>query len=347
MDHKYLGRTQTQVPVIGQGTMGVGGYYTEDSTRDEFYIRMLRKGMDSGLTFIDTAEAYGCGHSEVLVGRAIKNRRKDVFLATKVSPENLSFDSVLKAIEGSLNRLQTDYIDLYQIHWPNPAIPIEETLDAMELLRTEGKVRYVGVCNFSVDELKLANTILKNKIVSNQVEYNLFDRTAEEDILPYCEKEKITLIAYSPLDKGNINTALLQELSIKYNKTPAQIILKWITSRSQVIAIPKSANIRHIEENASISDFNLSANDTDIIDRIFQSTVSTLQLNEINVNRTGWSKFAPTAEDLAESIRRGAVLKPIRVKKINNSYELVEGKVRYWAQVIASGGKGSVRALIR
>lgn len=354
MKYKHLGNTKIKVPVIGQGTMGIGGYFTKDATRDDFYVRMLRKGIESGMTFIDTAEAYGQGHSEELVGKAIKNCRKKVFVATKVSPENLSYDSLIKAAEDSLRRLQTDYIDLYQIHWSNPAIPIEETLGAMERLIDDGKIRHAGVCNFSLDELKSANAIFKDKIVSNQVEYNLFDRTIEEDILPYCEKENITVIAYSPLDNGNFMNYgmlwMLEKIAKEYDKTASQIILNWLTSKSPVIAIPKATGDIHIEENASSMDFNLTHEDMEFINRTFWHPRNIIQMNLIKADKTGLDNLVPKAEDLAKNILSGATLKPVRVKKIQEpdyDYELVEGKVRYWARFIAMGANATIEALIR
>jgi len=357
MKYKQLGKTGIQVSAIGQGTMGIGGAFTEDSTRDDFYIDILKIGIEYGMTFIDTAEAYGAGHSEELVGQAVKNCRKDVFIATKVSPEYLAYDSVLKSAEGSLRRLQTDYIDLYQIHWPNPTIPIEETLRAMEQLVEDGKVRYVGVSNFSLKELKVANeAFTNNRIVSLQTEYNLFDRTIEEYLLPYCEQENISVIAYSPLDKGGMcgkeKLGVLQEIARRYNKTPAQIALKWLVSKPLVIAIPKAARINHIRDNASSTDFELAEEDIELISRTFTQSPVRIPTDRIKVDRHGLEKFVPSPNDLAKSIRDGVTLKPIRVVKSKNTsgqydYELVEGKVRYWAWFFAHNGEVPIWALVR
>lgn len=352
---KKLGNTEIEIPSIGIGTMGIGGYFTKDTSKDDFYIDAIRKSIDLGMTFIDTAEVYGDGYSEVLIGNAIKDhyRREDVFIATKVSPEHLDYDNVIKSAENSCLRLQTDYIDLYQIHWPNPAIPLKETLSGIRYLIHKGKIKYFGMCNFSLQELILVRKLareLKINIVSNQVEYNLFDRYIEKDILPYCEKEKITIIAYSPLDKGNISHYHeLENIAKKYNKTVAQVILRWLIRNDSVVVIPKATSIEHIKDNAS-SDFIMGPEDIEFIDRNFNSNYVEIPIERILVNTEGLDKFVPKPEDLAKSIKyEGMKLKPIRVKRVIGSsgtfgefdsydYQLVEGKVRYWSWIYAHGG---------
>lgn len=358
MEYKQLGKTDVLVSTIGQGTMGIGGYFTKDSTRDDFYIEMMRSGIEYGMTLIDTAEVYGAGHSEEVVGQAVKDYRKGIFIATKVSPEHLAYDSVLKSAEGSLQRLQTDYIDLYQIHWPNPTIPLAETLQAMEKLVKDGKVRYIGVANFSLTQLKTANEIFsKEGIAVIQVEYNLFDRTAEEDILPYCEQKGLSMIAYSPLDQGRVlsnrdKIKVMQGIAKKYNKTVAQVTLKWLVSKPPVIAIPKATTIKHIRENASATVFDLNEEDIELINMTFISPFVSIFPGRVRVGRDGLDKFIPNPEELAKDIQNGETLKPIRVVKSKDTsgkydYDLVEGKVRYWAWVVAHNGKVPIWALVR
>ncbi len=350
MRSKYLGNTNTVIPAIGAGTMGIGGYFTKDTGRDNYYIGVVRKSVDFGMNFIDTAELYGGGHSEELVGRAVARIRDKVFIATKVAPENLGYDDVIRSAEGSLRRLNTDYIDLYQIHWPNPAIPIKETLSAMEYLMEVGEILHVGVCNFSLRELdtakKLAN-ISGFDIVSDQVEYNLFDRSIEDDILPYCVKEKITVIAYSPLDKGDLVKYHkgLEGIARKYNKTVAQLILGWIVSHNNVIAIVKSENYTHIENNAS-ADFDISSEDIEFINKHFKTIIYEIPTDKIIANKDGVDKYKPRIMDLAQSLLSGTSMKPVRVRHIGNGmYELVEGKARYWAHIHAK--KILIKALVR
>lgn len=364
MIYKELGNTNIKIPSIGLGTMGIGGYFTKDVSKDNFYIDIIRRSIDSGMTFIDTAEIYGAGHSERLIGETIYRyyRREDVFIATKVSPEHLKYDDVIKSVENSCARLKTDYIDLYQIHWPNPIVPLKETLSAMKRLLNEEKVKHVGVCNFSLKELMVARNLsneLGFDIVSNQVEYNLFDRLIENDILPYCKDNNITIIAYSPLDNGKFKDYSyygdLYNIARKYNKTVSQLILKWLISHKNVVVIVKSEN--HIENNASASDFDMSKEDIEFINNNekFKTAILEIPTEKILASNEGLTKFVPSIQDLARSISSGISLKPIRVKQLySNSgdneytYKLVDGKIRYWAHVYANNGKNSlIKALVR
>jgi aryl-alcohol dehydrogenase-like predicted oxidoreductase len=250
VEYRRLGKTGERVSTIGMGTWKMGSYSTSEERVKQ--LQALKRGIELGINLIDTAEMYGAGRSEELVGAATKDTRKDLFIASKVSPGNLRHDDVIRACHGSLRRLGTPYLDLYQIHWPNPDIPIGETMSAMGELVEEGAVRFVGVSNFSVSETEEARAALSRAdIVSNQVEYSLADRRVERDILPYCTREKITLIAYSPLARGNIAHSIPEEVLSKYNMTPAQVMLNWVTRDTNVVAIPKAASIAHLEENAA------------------------------------------------------------------------------------------------
>jgi len=274
LEFKRLGRTDVMISAIGMGTWGIGGFSAPDYKYDEMAIRALRRGIELGITLIDTAEMYGGGHSEEVVGMAIKGLREKVFIATKVWYTNLRYDDVLRSAEKSLKRLQIDTIDLYQVHWPNPHIPLSETMRAMERLVLDGKVRFIGVSNFSVKLMEEARAALsKIDIVSNQVEYSLLSREVEDDILPYCEKEDITLIAYSPLGRGNIlndpRSKILREVAKKYNKTLVQVALNWLIAKKPVVAIPKAINLSHVEENVNAAGWRLSDEDLELLSRVF------------------------------------------------------------------------------
>lgn len=248
---KELGATGERVPELAQGTWGYKGG-----------VDALRQGLDLGCRFIDAAEAY---RNETIVGEAIQGVRSEVFLASKVSPLNFRYEAVIKAAELSLARLKTDYLDLYQLHWPNYTIPLSETMAAMEKLVESGKVRFIGVCNFSVDELQRAQQHLSNaRIVANQVRYSLLDRSPEQELLPYCEANGISLLAYSPLGTGMSNiveadkTNVLGRLAGELNKTMAQVALNWCISHPSIIAIYKAQQAEHVRENCAASGWYLT-----------------------------------------------------------------------------------------
>jgi diketogulonate reductase-like aldo/keto reductase len=223
----------------------------------------LRAGIELGAFFIDTAESYG---SEPIVGEAIQGIRNRVFLASKVSPRHFRYRDVIKAAECSLKQMNTDYLDLYQLHWPNYTIGIAETVSAMERLVEMGKIRFIGVSNFSVSELQQAQAKLsKCRIVSNQVRYSLLDRSPESGMLAFCKSNRISLLAFSPLGTGfaGIRAAdpddVLGKISAETGKTRVQVALNWCLSPSPVIAIFKSENIEHVREDCAASGWRLTA----------------------------------------------------------------------------------------
>jgi len=268
MDYVMLGKSVLSVPVLGMGTWGDGFRPGGSVSRS---VDALRKGLDLGMVLIDTAESYGLGFSEKVVGEAIKGRRDEVIVATKVSASNLGYDDILRSAEKSLKRLNTKFIDLYQVHSPSSSIPVDETMRAMEHLIDEGKIRSIGVSNFSVDQIKDAQEALsKCELASNQVKYSLLDREIEFDILPYCQREKITVIAYTPIAGGEVLTmrisGRLREIGDKYGKTSIQVALNWLLTKPGVIAIPKALNVAHLEENAGAVGWTLSNEDISILE---------------------------------------------------------------------------------
>ncbi len=260
-----------KIPVLGLGTWNIGGGLTPDYSRDDESVESIRMAISMGYTHIDTAQMYGDGHTEELVGRAIKPfRREELFITTKVWSNNLRYRDVLEKLEGSLRRLGTEYVDLYLIHWPNPSVPLEETFRAFNDLVGEGKIRYSGVSNFEIVQLKEAQRLSVVPIANNQVEYNLLNREPERTgMLEYCRKEGILITAYEPLGKG----ALLSDLSIKkvarkYGISPAQVAIYWLLQKPGVITIPKSVNEMHLRENLSVFDLSISREDMEFLDRI-------------------------------------------------------------------------------
>ncbi len=251
--------------MVGLGTWGLGGGMGVDRSHDDEAVEALRLGLDRGMNLIDTAEMYAAGHSEEIVGRTIQGRKDSPIIASKVSPSHFSYDQVLRSAGNSLQRLGLKKIDLYQLHWPNPRIPISETMKAMEKLVQDGLIQYIGVSNFSVKQMEDAQQALsREQLVSNQVEYSLLDRSVEEEILPYCKKEKVTVIAYSPLAQGRIpkgkgkSFKVLDEIAASLGKTRNQVALNWLLHHESVVVIPKAISQEHIRENATAFDSSLS-----------------------------------------------------------------------------------------
>src|SRR5712692_1005087 len=268
MQFRPLGRTHESIPVVGLGTWGIGGEMGPDSSRDEAGIQALRLGLDLEMKFIDTAEMYGAGHSEEVVARALQGRHDRVFVASKVSPRHFAYDDVLAAAKWSLKRLGLKQMDLYQLHWPNSRIPISETMRAMEKLVKDGLTRHIGVSNFSVEQMKEAQQSLSHeKIVSNQVEFSLVDRNVEAGIMQYCQKEGLTVIAYSPLGQGKIprgrgpSFKILDEIAGRLGKSRNEVALNWVLQHESVVAIPKAADIDHVKENAEAAEWKLGPDD--------------------------------------------------------------------------------------
>ena len=255
-----------RIPVLGLGTWGMGGRDTANRSRDEAEIAALRLGIDLGITHIDTAEYYGAGHAEELVGKAIEPYdRDDLFITTKVWRNHLHHDDLIASMKASLKRLDLDYFDLYLIHWPSQEVPLKETMGALEHCAEEGYTRLIGVSNFSASLFEKAQSHLRgHQIVADQVEYSLTEQGPKNNLLPLCRKYDSTLIAYTPLDKGRLarpGRAILDELAEKYGKTQAQVSLNWLISQENVVAIPKASNPAHLRDNVGAVGWRLSFND--------------------------------------------------------------------------------------
>ncbi len=251
------------IPKIGYGTWNVGGGMSADYSQAGRAVRAIRSALEIGYTHIDTAEMYASGHTEELVARAIRASsvdRSQLFLASKVWHTNLRYSDVLQACENSLRRMETDYLDLYLIHWPGNT-PLEETSRALNELHAAGKIRHIGVSNFELDLLQRARQLSDPPILTNQVPYSLHTRHyVENGVLDYCQQEDILLTAYTPVEKGRVaNDRLLQEIAARHQATPVQIALAWLIHQPRVIAIPMSQNPEHIAENYHAAEIELSA----------------------------------------------------------------------------------------
>lgn len=263
------------MPVLGLGTWRVG----EDARQRQTEIAALRHGLDLGMTLIDTAEMYGEGGAEEVIAEAIAARRSQVFLVSKVYPHNASRQGTIAACERSLQRLQTDYLDLYLLHWRG-AVPLAETLAAFQDLKQAGKIRDYGVSNFDVDDMEEAQTIAGGTaIATNQVLYNLVRRGIEWDLLPWCRQHHTPIMAYSPVEQGKLlHQRPLQTIAQQRSVTPAQIAIAWLLQQENVIVIPKASSIAHVEQNRAALDLQLTAEELDKLNTAFPRPASPVAL---------------------------------------------------------------------
>lgn len=251
------------VPRIGQGTWHMG----ENAGQRQAEVRALREGLDLGMTLIDTAEMYAEGSAEEVVGEAIRGRRDEVYLVSKVYPHNASSRGVQAACERSLRRLGTDTLDLYLLHWRGQ-YPLSETVEAFERLREQGKILRWGVSNFDVDDIEELN---EPACATNQVLYNPEARGIEFDLLPWQTDHKMPLMAYCPIGQGGalLRDATLQRIADRHGATTAQIALAWASQHPGVIAIPKAVNLDHLRQNAGADAVRLDEEDLAQIDAAY------------------------------------------------------------------------------
>ena len=265
-----LGKTKEKISVIGQGTWGIK--QRKDKSHYEQWKKSLRRGIELGMTHIDTAEFYGHGISEKVVGEVIKDYERDeLFITTKLFPMHLRYKSMKRAAYRSLKRLDLNYVDLYLIHWPSTLISIRTQMKVMDDLLNEGMTRYIGVSNFSVEQFEKAQSYLKKgELVNNQLHANIKRQKHIHKSLPYYQKNGITLTAYSPLGhRGftNLNRDIREKLNPiakNHNSTIQQVAIAWLITHENVITIPKAFHLKHLESNAQAADIKLSQNEISI-----------------------------------------------------------------------------------
>ncbi len=295
MEFKELGKSGIKTSAVGLGTWQWGSRewgWNRNYGKKEV-LEAFQKALEVGINFIDTAEIYGRGKSEQLIGEAIKGYRDEVVIATKVWPWNLTSGGIIRCADRSAYRLGVDVIDLYQIHWPNPFFPIRNTMKTMKKLVQLGKVRCVGVSNFNLARTKAAQMALSPlELASNQVKYNLLDRKIESDLLPYAQSSNVTVIAYSPLAHALLTgrytpktrptslvqaanprfssqnltkminfLQLLSSIASEHNRTVSQVALNWLISKPNVVAIPGSKRPEHVADMAGAVDWRLRENE--------------------------------------------------------------------------------------
>ncbi|MDH5426711.1 MAG: aldo/keto reductase [Nitrospirota bacterium] len=369
MQTKTFGETGIRVAAIGLGTTGMGtkAFHSQEYVRQRIYS--LQLGMDLGMTFIDTASLYGNGFSEEVVGSALKGKRENCFLATKFYPnEEINSQEIQLGLEASLRRLQTDWIDLYQIHWPNPRVNYEKVFEVLEKYRESGAIRNFGICNFSPQETwDLAKSIPRISIVSNEIEFNLQNQMMGN---AYLDSKVFSgaILAYSPLNQGRIvgsktQAKLIEVLAEKYQATPSQVALAWILSFERIFPIVKAATQEHVKENAGAMALVLSNEDIQSLSD--SSAEETVEVKPESIKLRGTPQrnpyltleeairnplnLIPSPKILSESILRYGLRMPIRVLSLAgnkdsfeyelDSYDPFDQVKKYWAWKIAFPGK--------
>ncbi len=358
------------VGAIGQGT-AMEFCANAGSLRQA--VRLLHRGAELGMTLVDTAPSYEFGLAEAVVGRALQENRSRFVVATKFPPECSAPDDLVRSVEGSIRRLRTTAIDLLQIHWPHPKIPFDETLGAMTRLVERGLVRALGLGNCTVDQvLQALASEAAPHLASVQQEFSLAQRSAAEGLLPLCREHGLTLLAYSPLGRGRVlvrgsGSVLLAQMARRLGTNPAATALAWLASDPDVIPIPRAASEGHLEQNAGSGDLILADDDRLALARAFEPRIEEIETGEIRVgdddpahptyttldearaNRLG---LVPGPAELAERIAAGELLKPVRVAALHDPgadggrYRLLEGRIRYWAWVIAFDGQRAIPAIV-
>jgi len=351
--------------------MGIGGFFNRVDDNDAEFIRLLLLGIELGMTVVDTAEVYGDGHAEELVGKAVSGIRDRVQIVTKFSAEHSRAAEVVAAAERSLLRLGTDYIDVYMPHWPNPQVPYDETLDAMDRLVAAGKVLRHGLSNFSAADVHHAGVTLRQApLACVQNEYSLLERTVEATLLPLCAAEQIALMAYSPYQQGKLltrttRTEPLFAMAADYKVSPAQLALAWLLREPSVLVIPKAAREENLRANAAVLRLDIAAADLDALSAAFRSAVEQVPTALIDVAdaeddrkvyktleqaRDNVYAMSPSPRELADEILAsgGQLQKPIKLRfsPATGRYHLLEGRLKYWGWVIAYGDASPIPAIV-
>lgn len=261
-----------EVPILGIGTYGIGGEHSADNSKDEECINAIKYALELGYTHIDTAEVYGGGHTEELIGKAIEGyNRKKLFITTKVFKTNLRYEDVIKSAKASLKRLKVEYINLLLLHSFNPNVPLKETITVMNELVDQGIVRNIGVCNFTPEQFEEAQKHSKAKIVVNQMKFNLWANTGPDvDTFAYCQNNDIMVTAYKLFGRDKIKydkIPLLSEIGKKYNVTDAQVMIAWVLSKKNFVAVFTSMDKNHLKENMAALKIKLNEEDIKLLDK--------------------------------------------------------------------------------
>ena len=330
--------------------------------------KLLSFGIENGLNFLDTAESYADGAAEKMIAEVVNGIRENVILASKFSPRNSSREAIIKSAESSLKRLNTDYIDLYQNHWPSCDTPFDETLAGMASLLESGKARAIGLSNPTRKQVELAEKELgADKFVSIQQQYNLADRQAERGSIAACSKAGRTFIAYSPLFRGEIRPRLpgkdetWRSLCDKYSCSSSELTIAWLLRKPNIALIPKASRKDHLLSNKRAESLDIESRDLTLIDSLYPFKITCLPASLIDPKltpgiyasleeaKTNHRDLRPSPVELSNQIKVDQISDPIKIRKAklsqNYRYQIIEGQVRYWAWTIAFGDKARIPCL--
>ena len=359
-----------RLPVVGLGTMGFGGYFKGDKSNWSKSISLLDAAHEYGIKVIDTAELYGEGNAEKIIGSIDSHKKNDLFIMSKFSPHRCSKKDILKALDATLVRLGRDWVDVYQPHWPNPKIKIDETLECLTELRNAGKIRFIGVSNFNSSSLPSKPTDFYEIPRFFQCEFNPLEQIGYKNLTEQIKISDGVIIGYSPFREGQIfqheNHCKLIDHAEEIGVTAGQLVLAWIIKHDNIITIPKCSSIKRLAENFSAMDIHLGDKSFEYISSLFKVQVSNILPSDIIpfdaknsddrlVYRTlddaiqNQYLLSPSPKEIAEEIEQnnGNLNKPIKVRvNQNGTLTLIEGRLRYWGWLILYGPNKPIPTIV-
>jgi len=356
---------------MGIGAMGFGGYFTKDLKNNSQQVRLIEEACDLGVNVIDTAEVYGQGASEETIGKTSQSVRNNLFIMSKFSPENSKPSDIFKSIDASLKRIKRDYLDVYQPHWPQPGVRVEETLEILEKLKSLGKIRFSGLSNFTSQQINSIALEKYNSLRFLQCERNPVEHNLADDLIPIANSLDGVIIAYSPFREGqifkSIKFAEFESFAMSLGFTPSQLILAWGMANGKTIVIPKVSSLKHLRENVESMQISLSNSDIDYISDLFKPQIIQILpkdiIPDISVKedqrliyksleeaKNNIYNLSPGPMEILREIQenQGLLHKAIKVKEINKDgrYVLLDGRLRFWAWVILNGWHKPIDSII-
>lgn len=336
MIYKKLGSSNIKVSTLGLGTNGIGNFQNNSQKKTRNRQKIYKFAQANGINLFDTAELYGEGYAEYILGKTFKKKRGQIIISNKVTPDNCTHLALKRSVKESLKRLGTDYVDLYQIHWINPFLELGETFSTLEELVLEGYIRTIGVCNFSIPMITHASKYLKRiKISSNHIELNLFNQYEVLKELNYYQENKISIIGYGALNHLNLNfnekqQIFLQGLQKRYNKTLSQILIRYFTSFENAILLSRTDNIEHLKSNFDSFNFNYTAEENRQFYKLFQFKIENIPMKIIRIPNQfsnfnifkNQNNLIPSPLIIAQTFVKYNYFKPLKLLEKNGNYYL-------------------------